>query len=115
MEDRFKIIYCMLRGLIKPSNTGYLFMPEVSYDVLFHVQDALVSPLVWSVCLQCLGSTWFEHNNQQNHSSSGDDIIISQNSSKSMVPDPSSSISAMIPSRSTSDKFGSTSARISRN
>merc|ERR1719233_732808 len=49
------------------------------------------------------------------HSSSGDVIIISQNSSKSMVPEASSSISAMIPSRSSSERFGSTSASISLN
>merc|ERR1719495_160584 len=49
------------------------------------------------------------------YSSSGDVIIISQNSSKSMVPEPSSSISAMIPSRSSSERFGSTSASISLN
>ena len=42
-------------------------------------------------------------------------IIISQNSSKSIVPLPSSSISAMMPSRSSSVRLGSTSATMDRN
>ena len=41
-------------------------------------------------------------------------IIIWQNSSKSMVPDPSSSISSMMPSRSSEVSLGSSSAMISR-
>merc|ERR550519_3343567 len=43
-------------------------------------------------------------------STSGDVIIISQNSSKSMVPEPSSSISSMMASKSSSVNLGSTSA-----
>ena len=66
------------------------------------------------VMLICFNG-WFDPDNDDPHSSSAVVIIISQNSSKSMVPDPSSSISAMMPSRSSSVRLESTSARMPRN
>merc|ERR1719422_1700965 len=66
------------------------------------------------VMLICFNG-WFDPNNDDPHSSSAVVIIISQNSSKSMVPLPSSSISAMMPSRSSSVRLGSTSATIDLN
>merc|ERR1719500_1451388 len=66
------------------------------------------------VMLICFNG-WFDPDDEEPHSSSAVVIIISQNSSKSIVPEPSSSISAMIPSRSSSERFGSTSAMIPLN